>query len=178
MLSVEEPCHNYWFIDSAADIHVCNDRSLMTEYYEKTTRIGGSKADGFSSGRGRIRLRLGLEDGSEGMILNLRNVYYLPSSPCNLMSLGLLNDSGIFHDNGNETLYQLGSNTVTAKEGRWRDSYLLKRFNLSDEAVFLAKIHDETYEWPQHAFVNSSHLRPSCQSRSGINGLDTPISLA
>ncbi len=63
----------------------------------------GSTSDGSSPGRGKIRLRLGLEDDSEGVILNLRNVYYLPSSPCNLVSLGLLNDSGIFHDNRNET---------------------------------------------------------------------------
>ena len=131
----------------------------MTEYYEKPTRIEGSIEDSLSPGKGRIRLRLGLEDGSEGIILNLRNVYYLPSSPCNLVSLGLLNDSGIFHDNGNETLYQLGSNRVLAQARQWRNSYLLKPLNLSDAAVFLAKIDDETYEWHPHAFLNSSPLQ-------------------
>lgn len=143
---VEGPCHNCWLIDSAADVHVCNDRSLMTEYHEKPTKIGGSTANDFSPGRGRIRLWLGLEDGSERMILNLRNVYYLPSSPCNLVSLGLLNDSGIFLDNGNVTFYQLRSNRVLTQAMRWRNSYLLKPLNLSDAAVFLAKINDETYE--------------------------------
>ncbi len=156
MLLVERPCHNCWLIDSAANVHVCNDRSLMTEYYKKPTRIGGCTADGSSPGKGKIRLRLELKDGSKGIILNLRNVYYLPSSPCNLVSLGLLNHSEIFHDNGNETLYQLGSNRVLAKARRWRNSYLLKPLNPSDEAVFLAKIDDETYEWPPHAFLNSS----------------------
>lgn len=128
----------------------------MTEYYEKPTRIGGSTADGLTPRRGRIQLRLGLEDDIEGTILNLRNVYYLPSSPCNLVSLGLLNNSGIFHDNGNETLYQLGSNRVLAQARRWRNSYLLKPLNLSDAAVFLAKIDDETYKWPPLAFLNTS----------------------
>ena len=128
----------------------------MTEYYEKPTRIGGSTADGSSLGKGRIRLRLGLEDGSDGIILILRNVYYLPSSPCNLVSLGLLNDSEIFHDNGNETLYQLESNRVLAQARRWRNSYLLQPLNLLEAAVFLDKIDDETYEWPPHAFLNSS----------------------
>ncbi len=118
VLSVEGICHNFWLIDSAADVHVFNDRFLMTEYYKKPTRFGGSKADGLSPGRRRIQLRLGLKDGSERMILNLRNVYYLPSSSCNLVSVGLLNDSRIFHDNRNQTLCQLGSNTVLAN-ARW-----------------------------------------------------------
>lgn len=139
-----------------ADVHVCNDRSLMTEYYERPTRIGGSTVDGSSPGRGRIRLRLRLEDDSEGMILNLRDVYYRPSSLCNLVSLGLLNNSGIYHDNGKETLYQLGSNRVLAQARRWRNSYLLKPLNLSEAAVLLPKIDDKTYEWPPHAFLNSS----------------------
>ncbi len=60
-------------------------------------------------GRGRVRLRLALKDGSEGLILNFRIVYYLPNNQCNLVSLGLLNDSRIFPDNENETLYQVKS---------------------------------------------------------------------
>ena len=60
-------------------------------------------------GRGRVRFRLALKDGLKSLILNLRNVYYLLNSVCNLVSLGLLNDSGIFHDNKNETLYQVKS---------------------------------------------------------------------
>lgn len=128
----------------------------MTESYDKLTRIGGSISDGFSPGRGKIRLRLGLEDNTEGLILNLQNVYYLPSSPCNLVSLGLLNDSGIFHDNENEKLYQLGRKRILAQARRWRNSYLLKPLNLSDAAVLLLKIDDKTYEWPPHAFLSSS----------------------
>lgn len=158
---MEGPRHNCWLIDSAADVHVCNDLSLMTEYYDKPTKIGGSTSDGSSPGRGKIRIRLGLEDGSEGLVLNLRNVYYFPSSPCNLVSLGLLNDSGILHDNENETLYQLGSKRVLAQARRWRNSYLLKPLNLFDAAVFLVKIDDKTYEWPPHAFLSSSTSQTS-----------------
>lgn len=90
----------------------------MTEYRELPTRIGGSTSDGVSSGRGKIRLRLALKDGSEGLVLNLRNVFYIPNSPCNLVSLGLLNDSGIFHDNENETLYQIRSKKTLAQAQR------------------------------------------------------------
>ena len=77
----------------------------MTEYQELSIKVGGSTSDGVSLGRREVRLRLGLEDDSEGLILNLQNVYYLPNSPCNLVSLGLLNNSGIFHNNKHENLY-------------------------------------------------------------------------
>lgn len=90
----------------------------MTEYQELPTRIGGSTSDGLSPSRGRIRLRLALKDRSKGLVLNLCNVYYLPNSPCNLVSLGLLNDSGIFHDNENETLYQIKSKQTLAQAQR------------------------------------------------------------
>ncbi len=128
----------------------------MTEDYNKPTRIGESTSDGSSSRRGKIRIRLGFEDGSEGLVLNLQNVYYLPSSPCNLVSLRLLNNSGILHDNENETLYQLGSKSVLAQAKRSRNSYLLKLLNLFDAAVFLVKIDDKTYKWSPHAFLSSS----------------------
>ena len=127
-------------------MHVCNDRSLMTEYRTHPTKIGGSTSDGISPGRGKIRLRLALKDGSEGLILNLQNVFYLPNSPCNLLSLGLLNNSGIYHDNENETLYEIHSRQILAQAQRWRNSYLLKPLNLSDGAVNLLRVDNSTYQ--------------------------------
>ena len=67
-------------------------------------KIGGSTSDGISLGKRKIRLRVALKDGFEGLILNLQNVFYLPNSSCNLLSLGLLNNSDIYYDNENETL--------------------------------------------------------------------------
>lgn len=96
--------------------------------------------------------RLALRDDSEGLVLNLRNVYYLPSSPCNLVSLALLNNNGIFHDNEHETQYQVQTKRVLAQAKRWKNSYLLRPLNLSDAAVQPLKIDDETYEWPPQTF--------------------------
>ncbi len=120
----------------------------MTEYRTHPTRIGGSTSDGISPGRGKIRLRLALKAGSEGLILNLHNVFYLPNSPCNLLSLGLLSNSGIYHDNENETLYEIHTRQVLAQAQRWRNSYLLKPLNLSDGAVNLLRVHNSTYQEP------------------------------
>lgn len=99
------PRENCWLVDSAADVHVCNDKRLMTEYRERPTRVGGSKSNGLSPGRGKVKLRLSLKDGSEGLMLNLFDALYLPNSPGNLVSLGRLNDSGIFYNNEDEKLY-------------------------------------------------------------------------
>lgn len=79
----------------------------MTNYVERPTRIGGSTSEGISPGRGKVRLRLAVsrESEREGVTLTLNNVYYLPSSTSNLVSLALLNDNKIYLDNENETLY-------------------------------------------------------------------------
>lgn len=71
----------------------------MTDYTEKPTKVGGSTADGMSPGRGTVRVKLALEGGSKGVTLNLRNVFYLPNSLSNQVSLSLLNDAGVYYDN-------------------------------------------------------------------------------
>ena len=105
MLAVKGPKDESWLVDSASDVCVGNDRSLMTEYYERPTQIGGSTADGMSPGQGKMHFCVSLKDGREGVILDLKNVFLLPHSSSNLVSLGLLNNHGIFYDNENEMLY-------------------------------------------------------------------------
>lgn len=128
----------------------------MTEYYNKPTRIGGSTSDGLSPGRGKVRLRLAQKNGSEGMVLDLKDVFLLPSSPSNLVSLALLNNGGIYHDNENETLYDVDTKEVLAQAKRWNNSFLLQPLNLSDAAVCLTRRHDKTYQWP--ALVHQTKL--------------------
>lgn len=77
--------------------------------------MGGSMSNGVLPGHEKVDLHLDLEDNSEGLVLNLQNVYYLPNSSCNLVSLKLLNNSGIYHNNKIETLYHVKSKTVSAK---------------------------------------------------------------
>ena len=123
----------------------------MTEYQERPTKVGGSTSDGMSPGRRKVCLRLGLEDDLEDLILNLQNVYYLPNTPCNLVSLGLLNNNGIFHNNEYKNLYQITSKRVIAQAKRWRNSYLLRFLNLPDGAIHLLRVDADTYQWPLYA---------------------------
>ncbi len=93
------PRQDYWLINSTADVYVCNDLRLITNFAERPTRVGESTLDGILPRRGTVQIRLALENGTERVILNLQNVYYLPNSPSNLISLSLLNDASIYYDN-------------------------------------------------------------------------------
>lgn len=86
----------------------------MIEYCAYVTRIGRSTLDEILSVRGKIRLRLALKDGYKGLILNLSNVFYLPNSLYNLLNLGLFNNSNIYYDNENKTLYKIDTRQILA----------------------------------------------------------------
>ena len=133
-------------MDSTADVYVCNDFRLITDYLANPTRVGGSTSDGISPGRGTVKIRLAKEDGSKGLILNLQNVFYLPNSSSNLVSLGLLNDAGIYHNNKNKTLYDKVSRKLLAFAQRWENSFLLHPLNLSASAINLLKVNKNVYK--------------------------------
>lgn len=115
---MESPYQNYWFVDSAADVHMYNNKSIMTVFQNRPTKVVGSILDRVLPGRGTVCLRLELEDGSAKLILNLKNVYYLLNSSYNLASLELLNNSNISHNNKCENLYEVTSKRVLAQAKR------------------------------------------------------------
>lgn len=137
----------------------------MTEYYERSTNVGGSTSEGISPGRGKVCLRLAQNDGSERVILNLSDVYYLPRSPCNLVSLGRLNNHDIFHNNEHETLYHVKTRKILAHAQRWNNSYLLTPLNVTDSAIQLTKTsEDDTYDCPQTYVHRTSETKLSLTS--------------
>lgn len=112
----------------------------------------------------KIWLKLGLKDSSKRLILNLQNVYYLLKSSCKLVSLGLLNNSGIDHNNENQTLYDVNSRQTQAQAQRWRNSYLLKPLNLWNGATIILRVDDSTYQWP----TNILHTMASFSSTTTL----------
>lgn len=68
---MEGPQQNCWLVDSAANVYVYNNKLIMMEYQELSTKVDGFTSDGVSLRRGKICLRLGLEDDLEGLIFNL-----------------------------------------------------------------------------------------------------------
>ncbi len=138
-------------------MHVCNDQRLMTEYTEKPTKVGGSTSDGVSPGKGKVKIQLAKKDGSEDLVLILTNVFYLPNSTSNLVSLGLLNDAGIYHHNEDQTLYDQSSKKILAFAKRYKTSFLLHPLNLSSAAVNLLREH-EVYKGPEANPTQSNKL--------------------
>lgn len=132
----------------------------MTRYCKKFTKIEGSTSDEISPRRGRVRLCLSLKGGKKGIILDLKDVFFLPSSPSNLVSLGLFNDHGIFYNNENETLYNKQTKTPLAYAQQWRNNFLLQPFNLTDLTVHLARANDDTYKWPTHIYQTTNIKLP------------------
>ena len=105
ILAIEDRQGNCWMIDPIEDVHVWNNRRLMTKYRELLIEIGESILDRISPERKKIQLCLTIKDDLEGLVLNFHNIFYLSNSPYNLISLGLRNDSSIFYNNEIEILY-------------------------------------------------------------------------
>ena len=77
------------------------------KYCTYSTNIGRSVLNKILLGQRKIQLRLAFKNGSESLILNLLNMFYLPNSLCNLLSLKLLDNSGIYHGNENKSFYKM-----------------------------------------------------------------------
>ncbi len=118
----------------------------MTNFAERPTRVARSILDGVSPSRGTVRIRLALEDGSERIIINLRNVFYLSNSPSNLISLSLFNDARIYYDNEEQALYDKASQKRLAFSQKWERRFLLHLLNLSVSAANLLKAKDDLHQ--------------------------------
>ena len=78
---------NDWWLDSGANIHVCNERSWFLNYQESSggNVILGNDSVAQVSGRGRINLEF-----TSGKILVLNNVLHVPTIRRNLISSSIL----------------------------------------------------------------------------------------
>lgn len=100
------------------------------------------------------------ELGSERLILNLRNVVYLPNNPSNLACLGLLNVLASTTITKNQTLYdKVFWNPLTFAQ-RWETSFLFHPLNLSASVTNLLKTNNNVYEitMPQIHQTQNSRL--------------------
>lgn len=93
------PKQSYWLVNNTFDIHVCNDKSLMIDFTENSTKVRGSTSDGISLGRGKIKIRLILKDKTERLVFILTNVFYFANSQTKFVSLSLLTNTKIYHHN-------------------------------------------------------------------------------
>lgn len=75
-------------------------------------RIGYFILDRVSPSQEKIQLKLDLKNSSEALTLNFYHIYFFQNSQCNLVNLGLLNNSGIYYYNKNETVYKVQTRLI------------------------------------------------------------------
>lgn len=80
---------------------------MISDFIENLTNVGKSTLDGISPDRRNVKIRFALKNRTKGPSFTLTNVFYLPNSPSNFVSLGLLNNAGIYYHNKDQTLYKL-----------------------------------------------------------------------
>lgn len=72
---------------------------------ENFIKLRGLILDNISFSKRKVKIRLILKDGIKRPVLTLTNVFYLPYSLSNFVSLGFLNNAKIFHYNKDQILY-------------------------------------------------------------------------
>lgn len=148
-MSTRKEC---WLLDNAADGHVCNEKRLFSTYYDDPTVITGATASITSPGQGTIRLRLALENGTPGSTFTLTGVWYMPQCPANLVSQARLNDSNVFYDNENWTLYFRNTKQILGYVPRVNNNFIFKTIQNQDVGIHLTRTDsDAPYQWPKYA---------------------------
>lgn len=74
-------------------------------------------------------------------MLTLTNIFYLPNNLSTLVSLGLLNDIGIYHYHKNQRLYNQSTPKTFAFVEKYKTSFLLHPLNLSSAVIYLLRDH-------------------------------------
>lgn len=131
----------------------------MIKYQDNLTKVKVSTSNGVSLRKDKIWLRLRLVDDSEGLILNLYNVYYFPNSLCNLISLRLLNNSNIYYNNKYKSLYLINLRKILTQVKYWKNSFLFNLLNFFNSIMYLLRINVDIYQ-PCHTLWMNILLLP------------------
>ena len=96
--------YNSFLLDSAANIHICHDKSRFKSYTPNPHDILAGGGIAKMLGTGDVDITVQHPTGDR--IVTLKNVSYGPDFPANLVSLKLANKSGIYWDQANSRLTQ------------------------------------------------------------------------
>ena len=127
---------------------MCNSKDFLLEYRDEPSALAGATSLGRSPGKGTARLQLVLEDGSNGAILNLSRVLYIPECPANLISQARLNDSGIHYNDETWRLYAKHSRETVGYAPRVGNNYVVKTTECPNIAVHLSFVEEDLYQTP------------------------------
>jgi hypothetical protein len=97
---------NDWLLDTGASHHICNNRNLFVEYTENTnyedTIVTVSSKTRFT-GHGTVHITL-LKTNNEAIVVELKDVLYMPDIQINLLSGPKIYSHGVIIDGATNTL--------------------------------------------------------------------------
>jgi hypothetical protein len=133
-----------FLLDSAANVHVTKNHHLLIDYVPMPTDISGV-APAYSPGRGTMILYTRLEKFKYKLIL--LNVWYIPSSPANLVSLGRLEEAGCYWNHKNHQLQH--EDRVIAHTPKVNGCYPIELVEGPKIAAHLTCVTEDLYLWPE-----------------------------
>lgn len=101
-----------WFVESIVNVYGYNNCELMNKFYNRLMQIDSFILDELSPTREKVWLCPSQKNGTINVIFNLKNIFFLPNSPCNLVNLTLFNNNRIFYNDENKILYNLRTKEV------------------------------------------------------------------
>lgn len=78
--------YNSWILDSAANICVCNQRQLFTDFVDSSTTLSRVISAGVSPGWRIVTLISALKNRQAGAQIRWKHILYIPQSLANLIS--------------------------------------------------------------------------------------------
>lgn len=132
----------------ASDEHVCNDKSLLFDYYESLTDMNGVSGACISLGRGKAILHLALKDNTPGTVMTLTDVMYMPQCPANLVSNYKMAMANVYWHSKDWEIYHGSTKQVLGYAQLVYKSQIFKTLDHLDIAVHLFQGDNETYQWP------------------------------
>ncbi len=121
------------------DVQSYNNKKLMIDFIKNPIKIRGLTSNGILLGRRKVKIRFTLKDRIEGLVFILINIIYLLNSLSNLISLGFLNNAGIYYHNKDQILYNIEIQKTFTFAKQYKTSFFLYLLNLLAIAINLLK---------------------------------------
>jgi transposase InsO family protein len=166
---------NTFYLDSCTTHHVCNNSELFSNLdkskIEEFTTVGGKTV---SSGTGSIYIEIYNIKTNHQEILKLDDVAFLPKSPKNLLSVGILKKDGLYFENKNNTLFNEDKTLIIKFDGANSDNTL---FSITPQIMFPSKRGRNGFKFVAYAKarqenVQKSQLQTSNSHKSKIDRTD------
>jgi hypothetical protein len=130
-----------WIADTRANVHVCNDRSQLSNFYPvdgEAIRFSNSHAPIIGYGTAKVQ---GESPNGGVHILELTQVAYIPGCHTNIVSIGLANKKGYFQNQRLQLIEDKEGNPIIRTRKQFQlDIIKYNPISKKERAVFAAAI--------------------------------------